>query len=73
MDVDIKELKKKLKKYNQEHLLLKYDEMNDADKQRLLNEINNIDFDLIGILFVRHSFHHTLKVDVLGRISLAIS
>ena len=51
MDVDIKELKKKLKKYNQEHLLLKYDEMNDADKQRLLNEINNIDFDLMEKLY----------------------
>ena len=51
MDVDLKELKKKLKKYNQEHLLLKYNDMNASDKEKLLNQVSNIDFDLMEKLY----------------------
>ena len=51
MGVDLKELKKKLKKYNQEHLLLKYDDMSASEKEKLLNQINGIDFDLMEQLY----------------------
>ena len=42
---------KKLEKYNQKHLLLKYKEMNQSEQLRLLDEINNIDFELMKNLY----------------------
>lgn len=44
-------IKKVLKKYGQEHLLQKYDNMNDAQKEELLDQIENIDFDLMKELY----------------------
>jgi len=40
-----------LKKYNQEHLLRFYDELNDDEKEFLVNQICNIDFDQIFSLY----------------------
>ena len=34
-----------LRKYNQEHLLMFYDELNDNQKEKLLNQILSIDFN----------------------------
>lgn len=51
MKKSLLDIKEKLKKYKQEHLLLKYDELNELDKERLLNQIKNIDFDLINGLY----------------------
>ncbi len=45
------EIKSKLKKYNQEHLLLFYDKMDDLNKEKLLEQIDNIDFDLMKNLY----------------------
>ena len=45
------EIKSMLKKYGQEHLLLFYDKMNDSQKEKLLNQIENIDFDLMKELY----------------------
>ena len=45
------EIKSKLKKHGQEHLLLFYDKMNDSQKEELLNQIENIDFDLMDELY----------------------
>ena len=45
------EVKSMLKKYGQEHLLLFYDKMNDSQKEKLLNQIENIDFDLMKELY----------------------
>ena len=42
---------KLLKKYNQEHLLYFYDELNDEEKNNLLNQISNIDFEYMKSLF----------------------
>ncbi len=53
MDKELEEVKKVLKKYNQEHLILKYDEMNKEEKKELLEEIKKIDFDLINELYER--------------------
>ena len=51
MEEDIQNLKKKLKKYGQEHLLLKYHEMDENRQEELLEEINNIDFELLKELY----------------------
>lgn len=45
------DIKKKLKKYNQEHLLLFYDKMDADEKEKLLSQIENIDFDLMDELY----------------------
>lgn len=44
-------IKQDLKKYNQEHLLQKYDKMDDENKDYLLKQIDRIDFDLIDELY----------------------
>lgn len=44
---DLKRAKEILKKYNQEHLLNFYDELNDNEKSLLLKQICNINFDKI--------------------------
>lgn len=46
----MKQLKRLLKKYNQEHLLNFYDELEETEKEHLLNKINSINFDLINDL-----------------------
>jgi UDP-N-acetylglucosamine/UDP-N-acetylgalactosamine diphosphorylase len=47
----LNEIKLKLEKYNQQHLLKFYDELNDSEREHLLNQIKSIDFDLITKLF----------------------
>ena len=51
MKDELENVKKNLKKYGQEHLLLKYDEMDDDHKKELLNQIETIDFDLMKNLY----------------------
>ena len=51
MKKNLESIKNKLKKYNQEHLLLKYDELSEEKKEELLNQIDNIDFDLMKKLY----------------------
>ena len=51
MDEELDKVKELLKQYGQEHLLLKYNEMDDEGKQELLNQIENIDFDLMKRLY----------------------
>lgn len=48
---DLKTAKDILKKYNQEHLLNFYDELNDDEKCLLIKQICNIDFDKIFSLY----------------------
>ena len=40
-----------LKKYGQEQLLINYDKFSDKDKEKLLNQILNIDFELVLSLY----------------------
>ncbi len=47
--MDYSFIKEKLETIGQEHLLRFYDELDDEGKDRLLNEINNIDFSDISI------------------------
>lgn len=51
MNKKLESVRKTLKKYGQEHLLLKYDEMSDEDKESLLEQIEDINFDQILSLF----------------------
>lgn len=45
------EMKEKLKKYHQEHLLMFYDKMEETEQQELLNQIEKIDFELMENLY----------------------
>lgn len=48
---DLEEIKAILKKYKQEHLLISYDKLDDVNKKKLLEQINNIDFELVKSLY----------------------
>lgn len=43
--------KGKLEKYGQNHLLSQYDKLNDIEKDYLLNQIINIDFEQVNKLY----------------------
>lgn len=47
----LEEVKKILKKYNQEHLLVCYEKLSEENKEMLLNQILSIDFDLMNDLY----------------------
>ena len=51
MNEKLEKIKKVLKKYGQEHLLLKYDSLDDEHKEELLDQIEEIDFDLMNNLY----------------------
>ena len=51
MDSILDEIKWKLNKYNQEHLLNGYDNLPENKQRALLNEIQGIDFELIDNLY----------------------
>ena len=51
MEKKYAQVKEILKKYNQEHLLQDYDEMNLEDKEKLLNQILAINFEQILNLY----------------------
>ena len=51
MENALEEAKDILKKYNQEHLLNHYDKLDDSYKKILLDEIENIDFELVNSLY----------------------
>ena len=50
-DIEYEEALKKLKKYGQEHLLSRYQYLNDEKKEKIIEQIKNIDFDQIIDLF----------------------
>ena len=44
-------IREKLIKYNQEQLLVNYENMNNEDKEKLLKEIDSIDYSLMSDLY----------------------
>lgn len=50
-DIEYNEALKKLEKYGQEHLLSRYEYLNDEKKDKIINQIKNIDFDQTIELF----------------------
>ena len=51
MDNTLEEAKVILKKYNQEHLLNGYENLDEKKQKQLLDQIMNIDFELIKSLY----------------------
>ena len=51
MDKKAEEIKSILKKYGQEHLLQHYDMLDEEYKSKLLNQLENIDYELINNLY----------------------
>ena len=51
MEHNLEEIKHTLKKYNQEHLLNFYEKLDEQKQQKLLDQIENIDFELINSLY----------------------
>ena len=51
MDIRLEEVKSILKKYGQEHLLNHYDKLDEEKKKELLDQIENIDFELVNELY----------------------
>ena len=50
-DIEYEEALKKLKKYGQEHLLCRYKYLDEEKKEKIINQIKNIDFDQVIDLF----------------------
>lgn len=48
---DLQEIKETLKEYNQEHLLKFYDELSKENKEKLLNQLKNINFEKMRTLY----------------------
>ncbi len=51
MNERLEKIKELLGKYNQEHLLVNYDKLDDQKREELLNQIENIDFNLMKELY----------------------
>ncbi len=65
MDKRLTEIKKKLEKYGQEHLLMFYDKMNLEEQKQLLNKIENIDFELMENLYKNANQVPDLKKEII--------
>lgn len=52
MDESLENIRKKLIKYNQEHLIYFYDNINENEKKILINQIEKIDFDFLQKLHI---------------------
>ena len=50
-NIEYEEALKKLNKYSQEHLLKRYEFLDDERKEKIINQIKNIDFDQVTELF----------------------
>ena len=51
MEINFDSIQKKLKKYNQEHLLEFYNELNNSEKESFLKQLSNINFEKINNLY----------------------
>lgn len=76
MDRRLGEAKAKLKKYGQEHILNRYDILEENKKKQLLNQIENIDFELINSLYantrkeITHENEKITPIDYLDKYKL---
>ena len=51
MDENLDAIRKELKKYSQEHLLIEYERLDETKQKQLLDQIKGIDFGLINSLY----------------------
>ena len=64
MKENLENIKEKLKKYNQEHLLNFYDKLTEEKKKVLINQIQEIDFDLIKELYNNRNIEAKLECEI---------
>lgn len=65
MDDRLTKIKNKLQQYDQEHLLMFYDQMGEEQQNELLNKIENIDFKLMESLYKNANKNTDLKKEVI--------
>ena len=65
MDNTLEEAKVILKKYNQEHLLNGYENLDEKKQKQLLDQIMNIDFELIKSLYANTTKEESENEDVI--------
>ncbi len=65
MGKDIEEIKYILKKYDQEHLITYYERLEDNEKKKFLNQLENIDFELISKLYEKTNKEVDYKEDII--------
>ena len=76
MDSKLDEIKAVLKKYGQEHLLNHYETLDETHKKKLLEEIENIDFELAKNLYestkkeIKNSKDEITPIDYLDKYKL---
>lgn len=76
MDRRLEEIKAILKKYGQEHLLNHYETLNEIQQKNLLNQIEEIDFELVNSLYqstkkgTKHSEDEITPIDYLDKYKL---
>ncbi len=76
MNDKLEEVKTILKKYGQEHLLNYYDKLDELHKRKLLEQINEIDFDLVNSLYestkkeVKNNKDEITPIDYLDKFKL---
>ncbi|MGN1300285.1 MAG: UTP--glucose-1-phosphate uridylyltransferase [Clostridia bacterium] len=63
MDIDLHDTMQVLKKYNQEHLLAFFDELTMSEKETLLSQIHNIDFEKINNLYINSTMDDSISYD----------
>lgn len=63
MDTDLHNVMQILKKYNQEHLLNFFDELTSSEKELLLSQIYNTDFEKINELYVHSNMDDSISYD----------
>ncbi len=66
MEDKLKNVKSILKKYNQEHLLNFYDEISNEEKEILINQLLNIDFEKITKLYINSNKNENLSNTVIS-------
>ena len=65
--MDVTELRKKLEKFNQEHLLTFWDELNNEQKNILFEELNQLDFNYVTESFERCTSNMNNKTFLPGK------
>ena len=72
MDEQLKIAKDVLKKYNQEHLLAFYDELNSQQKLLLLNKIVTTDFGMLQMLFNNSKKDDSIRMNRISPLSYTV-
>ena len=67
MDIDLHDTMQVLKKYNQEHLLAFFDELTMSEKETLLSQIHNIDFEKINNLYINSTMDDSISYDRISK------